>query len=103
MTSPPSCSVEKPFLKAVVLVGPDTGERAALLARLAAEFPDVFAFPRAHTTRSPEEERRAHVAADGAWAAEDEPGGRRPRGRLAFMASLSRRAKPKPARAATAP
>ena len=48
MTSPPSCSVEKPFLKAVVLVGPDTGERAALLARLAAEFPDVFAFPRAH-------------------------------------------------------
>lgn len=63
--SHPPCSVEKPFLKPVVLVGPDTGERAALLARLASEFPDVFAFPRAHTTWSLEEERRAHVAADG--------------------------------------
>jgi len=49
----------------VVVAGPHTGERSALLHRLADEFPDVFAFPRRHTTFDPEGERRAHVAADG--------------------------------------
>jgi hypothetical protein len=58
-------SVEKPFLKPVIIAGPHTGERSALMHRLAEEFPDVFAFPRAHTTHDPEWERRAHVAADG--------------------------------------
>jgi hypothetical protein len=62
----PFPSVEKPFLKPVVLVGPHTGERPALLRRLAEEFPDVFGLPRAHTTFAAGDERREHAAADGA-------------------------------------
>lgn len=78
--SPPARSVEKPFLKPVVVAGPNTGERAALLARLLSEFPDVFGVPRAHTTRDPAAERRAHDAADGASPA---PRGAGQRGVLA--------------------
>ena len=59
-------SVARPFLKPVVLSGPTTGERGALITRLVAEFPDVFGLPRAHTTYDAAEERRAHAAADGA-------------------------------------
>ena len=43
--------VEKPFLKPVVISGPTTGERAALMEQLVREFPDVFAFPQLTTTR----------------------------------------------------
>lgn len=59
-----TCSVEKPFLKPVILAGPNIGERRKLLEMLAAEFPDVFAFPRQHTTRPPDEHRH-HVGEDG--------------------------------------
>jgi hypothetical protein len=58
------CSVEKPFLKPVVLAGPNTGERRKLLEMLVAEFPDVFAWPRMHTTLPPNEQAR-HMGADG--------------------------------------
>ena len=36
--------VQAPFLKPIVVTGPDTGERAELLQALADEFPDVFVF-----------------------------------------------------------
>jgi hypothetical protein len=36
--------VQAPFLKPIVVTGPDTGERAKLLQALADEFPDVFMF-----------------------------------------------------------
>lgn len=57
-------SVEKPFLKPVILAGPNVGERRKLLEMLAEEFPDVFAFPRQHTTR-PTHEHLHHVGVDG--------------------------------------
>jgi guanylate kinase len=47
--------VEKPFLKPVVIAGPTTTERTALMEELVREFPDVFAFPRLTTTRRPDE------------------------------------------------
>jgi guanylate kinase len=43
--------------------GPHTGERRRLLEMLVSEFPDVFAFPRQHTTR-PHDHHARHVAAD---------------------------------------
>lgn len=36
--------VQAPFLKPILLTGPDTGERDSLLQALADEFPDVFEF-----------------------------------------------------------
>eukprot|EP00775_Hariotina_reticulata_P013032 gene13032-13161_t len=60
----PPNSVEKPFLKPVVLSGPNLGERRRLLEMLAEEFPDVFAFPRPHTTKQADEHKH-HIAADG--------------------------------------
>ncbi|GLC37755.1 Adenylate kinase [Pleodorina starrii] len=42
--------VEKPFLKPVVITGPNTGERRAIMEQLVHEFPDVFAYPRFTTT-----------------------------------------------------
>lgn len=45
--------VEKPFLKPVLISGPNTGERKQLMELLVREFPDVFAFPR-YTTTKPE-------------------------------------------------
>lgn len=57
------CSVEKPFLKPVILSGPHTGERRRLLEMLVEEFPDVFAFPRQFTTR-PADLHSRHVGAD---------------------------------------
>lgn len=56
-------SVEKPFLKPVVLAGPSTGERRKLLEMLVAEFPEVFAWPRQHTTRPPDE-HADHIGVD---------------------------------------
>ncbi|GIL93290.1 hypothetical protein Vretimale_15687 [Volvox reticuliferus] len=47
--------VEKPFLKPVVITGPTTGERRAIMEQLVREFPDVFAYPR-HTTTKPHHE-----------------------------------------------
>ncbi|GAX74660.1 hypothetical protein CEUSTIGMA_g2108.t1 [Chlamydomonas eustigma] len=47
--------VEKPFLKPVIISGPSTGERTALLEQLVREFPDVFAFPQLTTTRHMDE------------------------------------------------
>lgn len=58
------CSVEKPFLKPVILAGPHVGERRKLLEMLAEEFSDVFAFPRQHTTRPPDEHLH-HIGVDG--------------------------------------
>lgn len=55
--------MEKPFLKPVVLSGPNLGERRRLLEMLAEEFPDVFAFPRQHTTKQADEHTH-HLAAD---------------------------------------
>lgn len=52
----PPNSVEKPFLKPVLVAGPHTGERRALMEALVREFPDVFAFPVMHTTRQPDED-----------------------------------------------
>ncbi|GFR43730.1 hypothetical protein Agub_g4841 [Astrephomene gubernaculifera] len=43
--------VEKPFLKPVIITGPNTGERRALMEQLVHEFPDVFAYPRYTTTK----------------------------------------------------
>lgn len=40
-----SNQVERPFLKAVLLLGPCAGEKWHYLQTLADEFPDVFAFP----------------------------------------------------------
>ena len=40
-----SNQVERPFLKAVLLLGPCTDEKWQYLQTLADEFPDVFAFP----------------------------------------------------------
>lgn len=57
-------SVEKPFLKPVILSGPHTGERRRLLEMLVEEFPDVFALPRQHTTRPPDLHSK-HVGVDG--------------------------------------
>lgn len=56
--------MEKPFLKPVILAGPNTGERRKLLEMLVAEFPDVFAWPRQHTT-CPSDEHASHVGVDG--------------------------------------
>lgn len=47
-----------------MLAGPNTGERRKLLEMLVAEFPDVFAWPRMHTTHPPNEHAR-HMGADG--------------------------------------
>lgn len=58
------CSVEKPFLKPVLVSGPNTGERRKLMEMLVEEFPDVFDLPRQHTTRPPDEHSR-HVGTDG--------------------------------------
>ena len=60
----PSNSVERPFLKPVVLAGDaTTGEKKRLIDRLVAEFPDVFGFAPRTTTRpegfgKPAERRR---------------------------------------------
>lgn len=59
-----ACSVEKPFLKPVILAGPHTGERRRLLEMLVEEFPDVFALPRQYTTRPPDL-HSMHVGVDG--------------------------------------
>lgn len=56
--------MEKPFLKPVILAGPNTGERRKLLEMLVGEFPDVFAWPGQHTTRPPDE-HASHVGVDG--------------------------------------
>lgn len=48
----PSNSVEKPFLKPVLICGPATGEKENLIQQLVYEFPDVFGIPRRHTTRN---------------------------------------------------
>lgn len=48
----PSNSVEKPFLKPVLICGPTTGEKEILIQRLLSEFPDVFGLPRCHTTKN---------------------------------------------------
>lgn len=48
----PSNSVEKPFLKPVLICGPTTGEKGILIERLVSEFPDVFGLPRRHTTHN---------------------------------------------------
>jgi hypothetical protein len=63
-TTLPACSVEKPFLKPVILSGPHTGERRRLLEMLVQEFPDVFAFPQQYTTRPPDLHSK-HIGADG--------------------------------------
>jgi guanylate kinase len=58
-------SVEKPFLKPVIVAGPSArGERRKLLEMLVTEFPDVFDFPRQHTTTRLDEHAR-HVGAAG--------------------------------------
>ena len=49
----------------MVVAGPSLGERRALLEALVAEFPDVFAFPRQHTTCPLDELRTCHAADDG--------------------------------------
>lgn len=55
--------VEKPFLKPVVITGPTTGERRALMEQLVREFPDVFAYPRHTTTRPAHEDALYRVDA----------------------------------------
>eukprot|EP00879_Flechtneria_rotunda_P024046 GHRR01025468.1.p1 GENE.GHRR01025468.1~~GHRR01025468.1.p1 ORF type:complete len:822 (+),score=235.91 GHRR01025468.1:119-2584(+) len=60
----PPNSVEKPFLKPVILCGPNVGERRRLLEMLVDEFPDMFGFPRQHTTR-PNDEYSRHMVFDG--------------------------------------
>lgn len=37
--------VQAPLLKPIIVTGPESGERMALLQELVDEFPDVFAFP----------------------------------------------------------
>lgn len=39
-------SMEQPFLKPVLLAGPNVGDRKKMLDMLVKEFPDVFAFPK---------------------------------------------------------
>ncbi|EFJ40819.1 adenylate kinase [Volvox carteri f. nagariensis] len=55
--------VEKPFLKPVVITGPTTGERRAIMEQLVHEFPDVFAYPRYTTTKPHHEEALYRVDA----------------------------------------
>lgn len=57
----PSNSVEKPFLKPVLICGPTTGEKEVLIQRLLGEFPDVFGLPRCHTTKNKETLQTQHT------------------------------------------
>ncbi len=50
----------------MLMSGPNTGERMALMAMLVKEFPDVFAFPKATTTLDPHEADR-YLAQEGGF------------------------------------
>jgi hypothetical protein len=47
--------VQAPFLKPILVTGPDTGDLCGLLQALADEFPDVFSFPACISDESAED------------------------------------------------
>ena len=59
----PSNSVEKPFLKPVMIAGPSCTEKTELIHMLVKEFPDVFGFATLTTTQR-EDEWEHRVADD---------------------------------------
>ncbi|KAK9808730.1 hypothetical protein WJX72_002676 [[Myrmecia] bisecta] len=74
----PSNSVEKPFLKPVIIAGPSAGDKQQLINMLVSEFPDVFGFARVHTTEQAGSDEQGDIPLTRTSEDEDQSGLNKP-------------------------